>query len=73
MINWDVIHGRPEGEFQTEPLHILDKTVTVVWNQAIGQVKVQWKHYGPDETTWELEDAMRVTHLFLFNFEEHQG
>lgn len=23
------------------------------------QVKVQWKHFGLDETMWELEDAMK--------------
>ena len=32
VINWDVIQGGPKGEIQTEPLHILDKTVTLVWN-----------------------------------------
>ena len=58
----------PEGEFQTEPLHILDKKITVLRNQAVGQVKVQWKHYIPDEATWELEDAMRLAHPFFFNF-----
>ena len=57
----------PEGEFQTEPLHILDRKVIVLRNQAIGHVKVQWKHYGPDEATWELEDAMRVAHLVFFS------
>ena len=29
VINWDVIQVEPEGEFQTEPLHILDWKVTV--------------------------------------------
>ena len=42
-----------------------------VTERTIGQVKVQWKHYSPDEATWELEDAMRVAYPFLFNFEEH--
>ena len=32
VINWDVIQVELEGEFQTEPLHILDKKVTVLWN-----------------------------------------
>jgi hypothetical protein len=30
------------------------------------QVKVQWKHFGADEATWELEDAMRMAYPFLF-------
>ena len=60
-----------EGEFQIEPMRILDRKVTMLQNRAIGQVKVQWEHYGPKEATWELEDAMQLTHPFLFNFEEH--
>ena len=40
--------------------------LTLLWNQSIGQVKVQWKHLGFDEATWELEDAMREAYAFLF-------
>ena len=58
VIYWDVIQVEPEGEFQTKSLRILDKKVTMLRNRAIGQVKVQWEHYGPQEATWELEDAM---------------
>ena len=61
----------PEGEFQIEPMCILDKKVTMLWNQAIGKVKVQWEHYGPEEATWELEDAMQLVHHVLFNSAEH--
>ena len=58
VINWDVIHVEPKGAFQIEPMHILNRKVTMLQNQAIGKVKVQWEHYGPKEATWELEDAM---------------
>ena len=34
-------------------------------------LKVQWEHYKPEEATWELEDAMRLAHPFLFNPAEH--
>ena len=53
VINWDVIQVEPEGEFQIEPMRILDRKVTMLQNRAIGQVKVQWEHYGPEEATWE--------------------
>ena len=66
VINWDVIQVEPEGEFQIEPTCILDKKVTMLQNRAIRHVKVQWEHYGPEEATWELEDAMRLAHPFLF-------
>jgi hypothetical protein len=29
---------------------------------------VQWKHFGPYEATWEMEDAMRHAYPFLFTF-----
>ena len=71
MINWDVNQVEPKGEFQIKPMHILDKKVTMLWNRAIWKVKVQWENYGPKEATWELEDAMRLAHPFLFNSAEH--
>ena len=58
VINWDVIQVELEGEFRIEPMCILDRKVTMLRNQAIGQVKVQWEHFGPKEATWELEDLM---------------
>ena len=70
-INWDVIQVEPEGEFQIEPMRILDKKVTMLQNRAVEQVKVLSKQYGPAKATWELEDSMRLTHPFLFNFVEH--
>ena len=71
MINWDVIQVEPEGEFQIEPMHIIDRKVTMLWNWALGPVKVQWEHCRPKEATWELENAMRLAHPFLFNSVEH--
>ena len=40
VIDWDVIQVKPEREFQTEPLRILDRKVTVLQNRSVGQVKV---------------------------------
>ena len=65
VIDWDVIQVEPKVEFETKPLCILDKNVTLLQNQAIGKVKVQWDNYGPEEATWELEDAMRLAHPFF--------
>ena len=55
MINWDVIQVEPKREFQIELMRILDRKVTMLRNRAIGKIKVQWEHYGPEEATWELE------------------
>ena len=61
----------PKGEFRIEPVCILDRKVTMLQNRSIGQVKVQWEHYGPKEDTWELEDAMQLAHPLLFNSVKH--
>ena len=58
VINWDVIQGETEGEFQIEPMCILNRKVTMLWNRDIWKVKVQWEHYSPKKATWELEAAM---------------
>ena len=71
VINWNVIQVEPEGEFQIELMHILDKKVTMLQNRAIGKVKVQWDHYGPEEATRELEDSIQLAYPFFFNSVEH--
>jgi hypothetical protein len=58
----------PEGEFLPKPQCIIDRKETPLRNKNITQVKVQWKHFGPDEATWEMEDAMIQTYPFLFTF-----
>ena len=56
----------PEGEFQVEPAHILDRKETVLQNWVIARVKVQWKHFIPEEENWELEDEMWIKYPSLF-------
>jgi hypothetical protein len=56
----------PEGEFLLEPQCILDIKETPLRNQTIAQVNVQWKHFGLDEATWEMEDAMKQAYPILF-------
>ena len=49
-----------------EPARILDRKETVLRNRVIAPVKVQWKHFSPEEATWELEDTMRIKYPSLF-------
>jgi hypothetical protein len=58
-IDWSVIQVVSEGEFLPKPQCILDRKETLHQNRTIAQVKVQWRHFGPDEATWEMEDAMK--------------
>eukprot|EP00253_Pinus_taeda_P030090 PITA_30090 len=56
----------PEGEFLAKPLHILDWREITLRRQAITQVKVKWKHVGPNEATWEEEGFMWEAYPALF-------
>jgi hypothetical protein len=58
VIDWNVIQVEQEGAFQVHLVCILDWKFKPLWNQAIGIVKVQWTWYGPEDATWEHEDAM---------------
>jgi hypothetical protein len=66
IIDWNMVQVEPEGEFQVEPLCILDRKETILRNRAIAQVKVQWKHFSPEEATWELEEDMLKYYPTLF-------
>jgi hypothetical protein len=65
-IDWDLVQVEPEGEFQVEPLRILDRREIALRNRVVAQVKVQWKHFSPEEATWELEGDLRKSHPTLF-------
>jgi hypothetical protein len=49
-----------------EPLHILDWREIVLRNRVVAQVKVQWKHFSPEEATWELEGYLQKYHIIMF-------
>lgn len=34
---------------------ILDQREVILWRRVITHVKVQWKHFAPEEATWEDE------------------
>eukprot|EP00253_Pinus_taeda_P001534 PITA_01534 len=72
VIQWRDIQVEPEGEVLVEPLNILDRREVQLRKRVITQVKVQWRHYGPEEATWEDEELMRRTYPALFVAERHR-
>eukprot|EP00253_Pinus_taeda_P010256 PITA_10256 len=72
VIKWQGIQVEPKGEVLVEPLSILDQREVQLRRRAITQVKVQWRHYGPEEATWEDEALMRRTYPGLFMAERHR-
>eukprot|EP00253_Pinus_taeda_P009047 PITA_09047 len=72
VIRWQEIQVEPEGEVLVEPLSILDQRKVQLRKRVITQVKVQWRHFGPDEATWEDEELMRKTYPDLFGSDRHR-
>jgi hypothetical protein len=66
MIDWNMVQVEPKGKFQEEPLCILDKREIALRNRIVTRVKVQWKHFSPEEATWELEGDLQKSHPTLF-------
>jgi hypothetical protein len=66
VIDWNVIQVEQEGAFQVHPTRILERKVKKLQNRAIGLVNVQWTWYGPEDATWDHEDAMRIEYPHLF-------
>ena len=66
IIDWNVVQVEPEGKFQVEPMHILDRRETVLRNRVVTRVKVQWKHFILEEVTWELEEVLWNKYPCLF-------
>ena len=58
--------GGTEGIIPTRTSMHIGQKGNPLRNRTIAEVKVQWKHFGPDEATWEMEDAMRQEYPILF-------
>ena len=67
VTNWSLLQVEPEGQFMRNPLHILDKREVQLRKQSIVQLKVQWRHFGLDEATWENETTMKQVYLTFFH------
>jgi hypothetical protein len=40
VIDWHLIQVEIEGDFQVQPVQVLDKKVKMLWNQVIEMVRV---------------------------------
>ena len=48
---------------------ILDSRDQVLRRKTVRLVRVLWRHYGVEESTWEREGTIRATYPFLFRDE----
>ena len=58
-----------DGTFEEGRVRIVDSRDQVLRRKTVRLVRVLWRHYGVEESTWEREDTIRATYPFLFRDE----
>ena len=69
VVDWGQIEVDTNETFEEGPVLIVDSRVQVLRRKTVRLVLVLWRHYGVEESTWEREDTMWATYLFLFRDE----
>ena len=69
VVDWREIEIDTDGTFEEGPVCIMDSRDQVLRRKTLRLVRVLWRHYGVEESTWEHEDTMRATYPFLFRDE----
>ena len=66
VVDWGQIEVDIDETFEEGPVCLLDSRDQVLLRKTMRLVRVLWRHYGVEESTWEREDTMRATYPFLF-------
>ena len=69
VVDWGKIEVDTYGTFKERPVCILYSRDQVLRCKTVRLLRVLWRHYGVEESTWEREDTMRATYPFLFRDE----
>ena len=69
VVDWGQIEVETNETFEAGPVCIVDSRDQVLRSKTVRLVRVLWRHYGVEESTWEREDRMRATYPFLFRDE----
>ena len=69
VVDWGQIEVDTDETFEEGPVCILDSRDQVLRRKTMRLVRVLWRHYRVEESTWEREDTMRATYPFLFRDE----
>ena len=69
VMDWGPIKVDTDETFEEGSVCILDIRDQVLRRKTVRLVRVLWRNYGVEESTWEREDTMRATYLFLFRDE----
>ena len=69
VVDWGQFEVDTDRTFEEGPVCIVDSRDQVLRRKTVRLVRVLWRHYGVEESTWELEDTMRAIYPFLFRDE----
>ena len=69
VVDWGQIKVDIDGTFEEGSVCILNSRDQVLRRKTVRLVRVLWRHYGVEESTWEREDTMRATYPFYFRDE----
>ena len=69
VVDWGQIEVDMDGTFKEGLVCIVDSRDQVLRRKTVRLVRVLWRHYGVEESTWEREDTMWATYPFLFRDE----
>ena len=66
VVDWGQIEVDTDETFEEGLVCILDSRDQVLRHKTMRLVRVLWRNYVVEESTWEREDTMRATYPFLF-------
>ena len=66
VVDWGQIEVDTDGTFEEGLVCIIDSRDQVLRRKTVRLVRVLWRHYGVEKSTWEREDTMPATYPFLF-------
>ena len=69
VVDWGQIEVDKDWTFEEGPMCIVDSRDQVLRRKTVRLMRVLWRNYGVEESTWEREDTMRATYPFLFRDE----
>ena len=69
VVDWGQIEVDTDGTFEEGPVCIFYSRNQVLRRKTMRLVRVLWRHYEVEESTWERENTMRATYPFLFRDE----
>ena len=69
VVDWGQIEVDTDDTFEEGLVCIVDGRDQVLRRKTVRLVRMLWRNYGVEESTWEREGMMRATYPFLFRDE----